>query len=120
MTTEAAATAPAVAPGPTGRATAEHDGAQRVFSLSILLSAVRCTLTYVVLPWVAPLVGLASGVGPLLGLVVGLVAIVFNGASIRRFWRAAHPWRVKVTVLNSGIIALLVVLVAIDLAELAG
>jgi hypothetical protein len=103
-------------------ATPETEGerAQRIFSISIMISAVRCTLTYVVLPWIAPLVGIASGVGPAMGVVVGLVAIFFNGLSIRRFWRARHPWRYRVGALNAGIIVLLVVLVSIDLADLLG
>lgn len=92
--------------------------AQRVFSVSVMISAVRCTLTYVVLPWLAPAVGLASGVGPAIGIPVGTVAIAANVASIRRFHRARHPWRWYVSAVNVGIIGLLVVLVGGDLLDL--
>ncbi len=107
-------------PGPTPEPVAADDDAQRVFSTSIVISAIRCTLTYVIFPFVAPLVGIASGVGPTVGIVVGTVAIAFNVLSIRRFWRARHPWRLPVTALNAGIIVLLVILVVIDIGSLTG
>ncbi len=107
---------------PTGDATTSPDEverAQRIFSISVVISAIRCTLTYVVLPWLAPAIGLASGVGPAIGIPVGSVAIAANIASIRRFHRARHPWRWYVSAVNLGIIGLLVVLVGGDLLELA-
>lgn len=96
------------------------DAAQKGFNRSILISAVRCTLTYVVLPFLAPLIGLAPGVGPSIGLVVGVVAIAANVFSIRRFWRADHPWKKPITALHGGVIVLLVVLMVLDLRQLLG
>lgn len=90
------------------------------FSQSIMVSAVRCVLTYLVLPFATPLVGLAPGVGPAIGLPLGLVAIAANVLSIRRFWRADHRWKKHVTVLHVAVIGLLVVLVYRDIAQLAG
>lgn len=101
-------------------AVAQEDSAQRTFSVSILISAIRCTLTYLVFPLLAPLLGLASGVGPTVGLIIGLVAIGANALSIRRFWRANHRWRWHMTALNSAVIVLLTILVVIDLRDLTG
>lgn len=98
---------------------AEED-AQKGFSRSIVISGIRCTLTYVVLPFIAPFVGLAPGVGPVIGLVVGVVAIAANLFSIRRFWRADHRWKVHVTVLHVLVLGLLFVLMALDINELIG
>ena len=92
--------------------------AQRGFNRSILVSAIRCTLTYVVLPFVAPIVGLASGVGPVIGLLLGTVAIAANMFSIRRFWRADHRWKVHVTLLHSSVIGLLSILLYQDVSQL--
>ena len=97
----------------------EQVEAARIFSLSILVSAVRCLLTYVVFPWILPLLGLAGRVGPAVGVIVGAVAIAANVASIRRFRSSKHVWRRPLIALNSGVIALLVVLVTIDVADLA-
>lgn len=111
------------APGEIATIDASHDdaeGATRVFSTSILVSAVRCTLAYVVFPWVLPALGLASGVGPGIGLAVGLVAIGFNVASIRRFHASDHAWKWPITALNLAVIALLSVLAVIDIGDLLG
>jgi hypothetical protein len=97
---------------------APDDVATRAFSISILISAVRCVLTYVVFPWVLPAVGVAGGVGPGIGLVVGVVAIASNVASIRRFWAADHRWKKPITVLNVAVIVLVTILVAQDIADL--
>jgi hypothetical protein len=94
------------------------DVATKAFSTSILISATRCLLTYVVFPWLLPLLGARGGVGPAIGLPIGVVAIGFNIASIRRFWAANHRWRWPITVLNCSVIVLLVVLVVDDLSEL--
>lgn len=98
----------------------EADSIERSFSVSIVVSGIRCLLTYIVLPFVIPFLGLAPGVGPALGLVIGTVAIVANVASIRRFHRSKHRWRWPVIAINVAVIGLLVVLIGIDLADLVG
>lgn len=99
---------------------AATDPATNTFSVSMVVSGVRCLLTYVVFPWALPLFGLAGGVGPALGLSIGLVAIGFNVASIRRFWVAGHRWRIPITVINVSVIVLLSILVGMDISDLAG
>src|SRR5262245_9896722 len=83
---------------------AEKRKAERVVSTSILISALRCTLSYVILPFVAPIIGIAGDLGPALGITISVVAIVANVFSIRRFWRADHKWKVQYTVLATCII----------------
>jgi hypothetical protein len=97
---------------------AAEDKATKAFSTSILISAVRCTLTYVLFPWVLPLVHLGSGVGPGVGVAVGLIAIASNLASIRRFWVSGHRYRNYVIPLNVGVIILLSVLLVADVGDL--
>ena len=94
--------------------------AERVFSVSVVVSGVRCFLAYVLFPWVLPAAGIASEVGSSFGLAIGAVAIMFNGLSIRRFQRAEHRWRWPITALNGGIIVLLSILMVIDLNDLLG
>lgn len=92
--------------------------AQRSFSMSMLVSGIRCVLAYVILPFVTPFLGLAPGVGPGLGIVIGGVAIAANLYSMRRFWVLRHPWRKPITALHIGVIVFLLVLMTIDVAQL--
>ena len=87
---------------------------ERVFSQSILISGIRCVLTYVIFPFVFPVIGITSGIGSTIGLIVGTIAIAANVFSIRRFWKADHKYKVPVSILNVGIIVLLVILVVLD------
>lgn len=88
------------------------------FSRSILVSAARCTLTYLVIPFLIPVLGVAGDLAPWIGVPLGTLAIVFNVKSIRRFWRADHRWRWGYTAISATVICLLVYLVAADLIEL--
>jgi hypothetical protein len=97
---------------------APEDAAQRAFSTSILVSATRCLLTYIVLPFLAPVLGLAAGVGPALGIPIGVVAIGSNVLTIRRFWAADHHWRWVYTAIALTVIALLLVLMVDDIFDL--
>jgi hypothetical protein len=99
---------------------AQEAAAQRAFSTSILVSATRCLLTYVVLPFVAPAIGIASDVGPGLGIAIGVVAVGSNVLTIRRFHRAQHRWRWAYTAIALCVIALLVVLMVEDIVDLVG
>jgi uncharacterized membrane protein len=75
---------------------------------------------YIVFPFVLPALGIASGVGPLIGIPISLAAIVAIVMSIRRFWRADHTKRWHYTVLGSTVIVFLSVLIVIDVVELLG
>jgi hypothetical protein len=97
---------------------ASEGPAQRAFSTSILVSATRCLLTYVVLPFVAPALGLAAGVGPAVGIPIGVVAIGCNILTIRRFWAADHRWRWAYTAIALTVIALLLILMVADILDL--
>ncbi len=107
-TTESAVEAQAQAP------------AERAFRVSVIVSGIRCTLAYVVLPFMTPLLGLAPGIGPALGLPIGLVAIVANVMSARRFWILRHPWRRPVTVIHALVVAFLLVMITSDVSTLVG
>ena len=94
--------------------------AQKAFQTSIMVATVRCLLMYIVFPFVLPAIGVASGVGPWIGLPISLLAIVAITMSIRRFWRADHSKRWHYTVLGTTVIGFLIYLVAKDVIELIG
>jgi hypothetical protein len=97
---------------------ATEASARSLVERSLLISMTRCLLTYVVLPFVAPAVGAGVGVTPVVGILVGTVAIVANGASVRRFWRADHRYRWHYTALASVIVVVLLWLIVADVVVL--
>ncbi|TAN31173.1 MAG: hypothetical protein EPN30_00410 [Actinomycetota bacterium] len=102
------------------RSPAQEKRAERLFSFAILISALRCTLSYVILPFVIPLFGLGAtvGVGPVIGIPLGAVAIFFDVKGIRRFWIAQHRYRWQMTIIYLLVIALVLYLVVRDIVHL--
>ncbi len=91
--------------------------AERAFGFSLVFSAVRCILQYVVLPFVLPLVGIAGDAAVPVMLAINVVAVVAILFSIRRLWRInyKHKW----SYLGVGLTAL-AILTAFLVYDLAG
>jgi hypothetical protein len=98
--------------------TATEASARQLVEKSLVISMARCLLTYIVLPFVVPIIGIAGDIAPVVGIVLGVVAIVANVASVRRFWRADHRYRWHYTALAAVIILAMIWLIAIDLSTL--
>ena len=103
---------------PADKPKASRREANKAFSTSILVSAVRCILTYIVLPFVAPILGIAKDVGPLIGIPIGIAAVVCNVLSMRRFFAADHKWRWAYAAIGTTVIAFMMVFMVRDLADL--
>lgn len=101
------------------RQTASADAAHRLFSTSMLLSATRCLLSYIVFPVVAPVVGTATGVSAAIGIPIAVLALVFDVRGIRRFWMANHRWRWPVSAVYVAVMALVATLLVGDIVHLA-
>ncbi len=91
----------------------------RLFSASILISALRCTLSYVLFPIAAPFIGAVGGVGPAIGIPIAVVALYFDARGIRRFFLADHPRRWPITALYLAVMVLVAVLLARDIVQIA-
>lgn len=101
------------------RAIPESD-THRIFGASILLSATRCLLSYLVLPILLPLLGLAKGVGPIIGIPVGLLALTFDVLGVRRFWLADHHQKWLFSAIYAAVGTMVLTLVIIDIVGLVG
>lgn len=88
----------------------------RHFRRSMTISAIRCTLTYVIFPFVLPFLSFMKGVGPIVGVLVGSVALVFDTLTIRRFFEVNHKYRWYFSTVAFAVMGLLVVLLVQDLA----
>jgi hypothetical protein len=91
--------------------------AHRLFSASIVLSGLRCLLSYVIFPVVLPAIGVATSVGPAIGIPVGVLALVFDVRGMRRFFVVEHPYRWWIAALYLAVMVLVVYLVALDISH---
>ncbi len=91
---------------------------QRMFSTGIVLSALRCLLTYIVLPLLGPVLGVSGGVGPAIGLPLAVVALVFDFLGIRRFFVSHHKNRWQAAAVYLGVMGLVIGLMVVDIIDL--
>jgi hypothetical protein len=88
---------------------------ERALGLAIIISGLRCTLQYVILPVVLPLIGLWSGLSLGIVLLFDLLAIGLLVSSLRYFWRVQHPRRFDILPLCAAILLLILGSLAFDL-----
>jgi len=105
---------------PDERKSIPESDTHRIFGASILLSATRCLLSYIVLPILLPLLGLAKGVGPIVGIPVGVLALTFDVLGIRRFWLADHHQKWLFSAVYAVVGAMVLTLLIVDLVDLFG
>jgi hypothetical protein len=87
------------------------------FRRSMVISTVRCTLTYLVFPFVLPALGLVTETGVVLGMVIGVLAITCDVFTIRRFFVADHRWRWPFSTVAFCVICMLAVLLVQDIVH---
>jgi hypothetical protein len=93
-------------------------GAQKAMTSSILVSAVRCTITYLVIPILTPILGVLDVLSAPLSIVLCTLALVMSGRSLRRFWKADHSKRWHYTALVVVVWSFLAVALAKDVTQL--
>jgi hypothetical protein len=103
---------------PDNQAPIDESETHRIFSASIFLSALRCLMSYIVLPVVLPAIGLARGVGPFIGVPIGVLALTFDYLGIRRFWLADHRQRWAFTAIYAVVGTMVLALVVTDIVDL--
>ncbi|MGH2443412.1 MAG: hypothetical protein ACRDFX_09640 [Chloroflexota bacterium] len=92
--------------------------AQRALNFALLVSALRCTLQYVVLPFVLPLIGVTAPLPAWATLAIGVVALAFLARNVRRLWRTRHARRWSYLFLAAVVGGTLVLFAVVDLRAL--
>lgn len=92
--------------------------AHRAFRISVAVSAVRCLITYVLVPVLVPILSLSGWVAAPIGMALCAFAVVNGVISVRRFWRADHRHRWMYTGFIAVVFVILAVALASDLARL--
>lgn len=102
-------------PGAKGGAEAP---ASRAFGLALLISGLRCTLQYVILPVVLPLIGVLSGLSLPLVILLDAVALTMLVRSLRYYWRTRHPRRFDMLPLAALILFIIFASLGYDIWQL--
>lgn len=87
---------------------------------SLVLSCIRCILTYVVIPITVPLLSWTEVVATPLSLVLSVLAIGLAVRSLRRVWQADWRHRWAYTAFIAVVVVLLAIGIGFDVRALLG
>lgn len=65
-------------------------GAHRAFRWAIVVSAVRCTISYVIIPILIPVLSVMGALAAPITIALCVVALVNGWLGVRRFWVTDH------------------------------
>lgn len=94
--------------------------AHKAFRTSLVVSAVRCLVTYLVVPIAVPLISFAGVFAAPIGIVLCVVAVVNGIHSVRRFWSADHKMKWLYTWFMAFVFLVLAVALYADINRLIG
>lgn len=100
----------------------KHDDsdAQRAFQTSLVISGVRCIITYLLVPIVIPAVSVAGILVAPLSIALCVFAAISGTISLRRFWRSNHRGRWMYTGFMFFVYLVLAFAVVTDILKLIG
>jgi len=65
----------------------------RLLTGSVIFVSVRCTLQYIVLPFLLPLAGLRGDLSAGISAAIDLIALAAIAYNVRRLWNTSWRWR---------------------------
>ncbi|KAM9861725.1 hypothetical protein ACI1US_02423 [Leucobacter sp. BZR 635] len=92
--------------------------AHRNFRVAIVISGIRCLITYLLIPILVPVLGFAGVLAAPLGIALCLVAVVNGVVSVRRFWISDHRGKWMYTWFIVFVFAILAVAMYSDIASI--
>lgn len=113
---------PSLSPGTTGiqgtRPAPLPAPAQRALNFALLLSALRCTVQYIIVPFVLPWIGVATSIPPWVTLALGVLALASLTRNVRALWRVRHARRWSYLFLALAVAAALLAFTVVDVRAL--
>lgn len=88
------------------------------FRTAVIVSALRCTVTYLAIPILVPILSIAGWIASPIGIALCGVAAVNGVISVRRFWRADHRYRWTYTIFIALIFVILTISTITELARM--
>ncbi|MBL3678975.1 hypothetical protein D3230_06645 [Leucobacter chromiireducens subsp. solipictus] len=92
--------------------------AHRNFRVAIIISGVRCLITYLLIPILVPIVGVAGVLAAPVGIVLCAIAVVNGVISVRRFWVSDHRGKWMYTWFMVFVFAVLAIALVSDITRM--
>lgn len=92
--------------------------AHRNFRVALIVSGVRCLITYLLIPILVPIVGVAGVLAAPIGIVLCAVAGVNGVISVRRFWVSDHRGKWMYTWFIAVVFLVLAIALVSDIARI--
>lgn len=92
--------------------------ARRSTTTAIVISGIRCIITYLLIPFLAPFVRLLDTFSAPITIALSVLAIAMGISGLRRFWIADHRARWSYTAFIGVVLVLLSVGIGFDLATM--
>lgn len=94
------------------------DDAHRAFRTSLVVSGLRCLISYVLIPVLVPLLSFAGVLAAPVGIGLCAIAVVNGIVSLRRFWTSNHRSRWMYTWFMAVVFIVLGIALYADIARL--
>lgn len=94
--------------------------AHKAFRTSLVVSGIRCLITYLVVPIAVPLLSFAGVFAAPIGIALCVVAVVNGIISVRRFWTSHHRMRWMYTWFIVVVFLVLGIALYSDISRLVG
>lgn len=94
--------------------------AHKAFRTSLVVTAIRCLITYLAVPILIPVLALSGQIAAPISIALCLFAIVNGVISVRRFWQAHHSKRWMYTAFMGLVMVVLVLAIVIDIRKMMG
>ncbi|WP_223172108.1 hypothetical protein [Microbacterium sp. NIBRBAC000506063] len=92
--------------------------AHRGFRIALVVTGIRCLISYLVIPIGVPILGLSGIVAAPIGLALCVVAVINGVYSLRRFWKADHRSKWVYTWFIAIVFLVLAVAMVSDIARI--
>jgi len=92
--------------------------AENALTLSLAFSGIRCLLQYALLPFLLPIIGVATDATVPILLGINVIAVLSIFFSLRRFWKIGYDRRWQYLGVASVALILLVAFTVYDIATL--
>lgn len=92
--------------------------AHKAFRYSVVISGIRCLISYVLIPILVPLLSFAGVLAAPIGITLCAIAVVNGIVSVRRFWISDHRSRWMYTWFMAVVFVILAVALYADISRL--